>query len=92
LRHEFLMQANHKVAARLPSLKQIGGRVIESAHIGAAPGLRIGAHSKPEAFGTLTHPHSPCTSGMTHPAFAQSYYLRVSGQTFLPIRLLQVLN
>src|SRR5450759_4470061 len=57
LRHEFLMEANHIVATRLPPLKKIGEIGVEAAHIGAARGLRIRASSKPVADGAVTNAH-----------------------------------
>jgi hypothetical protein len=79
LRQEFLMKANHIVAARLPPLKQIGEIRIDATHIGTTRSFSICSSSKPEAFGALTHSHALGDSGMAHPEFAQSYHLLITG-------------
>jgi len=92
LRQEFLMKANHIVAARLPPLKQIGEIRIDATHIGTTRSFRICSSSKPEAFGALTHSHALDDSGMAHPEFAQSYHLLITGHTFLSVCLLKTLD
>src|ERR1700704_5232322 len=65
-RHEFLMEANHIVATRLPSLKEIEQIRIEAAYIGAPRGLRIGSNSKPVANRAVTNAHSLGNRGLAH--------------------------
>ena len=84
-RHQFLMEANHIVAPRLPALKQIGQIGIEAAHIGTACGLGIGSSSQPIADGTLTNAYAPGNRSLAHPQFAQSHHLLITGQAFLSI-------
>jgi hypothetical protein len=91
-RHEFLMEANHSVAPRLPPLKQIGQIGVEVAHIGTACGLGIGASLQPIADGALTNAHSLGNSSLAHPKFVQSYNLLITGHAFLSIGLLQTLH
>jgi len=83
--HDFLMEANHIVAPRLPPLKQIGQIGVEPAHIGTACGLRIGGSLQPVADGALTNAHPLGNSGMAHPKFAQSDDLLITGQAFLSV-------
>ena len=86
------MEANHIVASRLPALKKIGQIGVEVTHIGTTRGLGICTSSKPIADGALGNADSLGNSSPTHTKFAQSHYLLITGQAFLSIGLLKMLN